>query len=133
MQLVKYPVKCQCGCKAVTTIEVNLFNGEHTIVKPALESNYLEKWEIVSHYKTLKNFDKYPTWDKLHKQRAMKRAGEILRFFGMLEDRIGVAKECMTETNKRAVDGGWNWTLETITKIGPDWLAAKEKKAAGRR
>lgn len=133
MTVVTYQVPCGCGCKAVTAVEVNLINGEHRVLRPKGESTYGEKWQIVLHYKALKGYDKLPTWDRLHKARAMKGAKQILAFFACLPDPVGVAKECMDDTAKRAQAGGWPWTLETILKVGPDWLIDKQKKIGGRR
>ena len=120
---LKMALRCEsCGADHVLTL---LPRAKHTWkLKPA--STYPEKMALVKHYKILKEYDRFPTWDQLHKGRAMKRAGQIYRFFAILKDPVGVSKECMTDINRRADKEGWNWNLETILKMAPDWLTKKQ-------
>lgn len=125
MQIVNYPVPCEC-CGEVTTLQVNLFTGEHkTLTK--IKTNGRDMWHLVETYKKIKGYDTMPTWDKINRPRHMAAAKKILIFFAPLEDPIGIAKECMAETDERAKKEGWSWTLETILKIADRWLLEKQK------
>lgn len=124
MQLVNYPVKCSCG--ETTILQVNLFNGQHEILKkPGPGSGPI--MAIVGHYKKLKRYDTIPTWDKDYRPRACAVAKKILHFFRKLEDPVGVAMECMNDLSLKAEREGWYWTLETVVKRAPDWIVEKSK------
>lgn len=128
MKEIKIIVKCT-ACGEEHQMKVNLFNGTHTF-KSMPAGTYVEKLAIIIHYKRLKGFDKMPNWDKVHKPRAMKSAKLVFRFFSDLEDPVDVAREIMDDTCKRAEREGWNWTLETIVKMAPEWLVDKQKGKA---
>ena len=126
MQLVNYPIVC-CNCKEETVIQVNLWNGEHKIIKNSEVKLGLWKMKsMVEGYKDIKGSDTMPTWDKAHAPRAMAAAKRILRFFSKLEDPVGVSIECLEDTAKQAKEQGWTWTIETVLKRADKWLADKQ-------
>jgi hypothetical protein len=124
---VQIPVQCGCGCKVTTTLLVNLWTGENRILKAKGPTGYAEKMAIIDHYKKLRGYDKLPSWDRAHKPRAMKRAGELLAFFSMLEDPVGVAKECLTSIFNECQQKGWAFFFEKVNERAPDWLIQKQK------
>lgn len=127
MQIVNYPVRCEC-CGETTTLQVNLFTGEHKILKKPEDFSYRQKWDIVEHYKKVKGFDTIPTWDKTNKGRALKAAKAVLKFFAVVNDPVGVAKECLSETAEKYKQHDWFWNLEMIpTRIAPEWILEKQK------
>lgn len=126
MQIVKIPIPCH-NCGEENAVEVNLFTGEHKQLKPPPVAGFRELIALVDHYKRLKGFDAFPTWDSQYKGRSMKAAKQILRFFRKLPEPVEVARECISEISARATKEGWSWTIETVVKMAPDWLAAKAK------
>lgn len=135
MQVVTYDVPCE-ECKAVRKIQVNLWNGEHKLLKTKTVGSwtYGQKWAVVSRYKELKGFTRelFPNWDVKNRGRFLKVAGNLLDRFASLADPVAIAIEALEATHEAASDprsGGWNWTLETVDKRADEWLAKKQKGA----
>ena len=126
MFTVKIPFGCP-DCNAKFNMLWDPTRAKHEF-KRVPDSTFGEKVRLIGVYKGLKGYDKLPSWDRLHRGRAMKIAGKILKFFSMLDKGDEVAAECLVGIHDRAKREGWNWTLDTVVKMAPDWLIAKQGK-----
>ena len=127
MKEVNLPVKCS-SCGESATIRVNLWTGDYKQLPPAAEkpARFADLSRVVDAYKSLKGFDRFPTWDKMYRARAMAAAKKLLRFFARLTDPAGVSMECMQEKAGEFKKANLHWSLETIVAHAPDWLARKQ-------
>jgi hypothetical protein len=126
VQEINITVDCP-ECNEKLQVFLNTFTAEHYVKRLVKPANYFQLLEVVEHYKAIKGFDKFPTWDSTHKPRAMKAAKMLLRFFKRLEDPLGVAKECISEKGEEFSAKGLSWSLETIFQHAPEWLLRKVK------
>jgi len=124
MHILKLELKC-LSCDEKHQLTLNTMTAQHKWKREPIP--YGDLWEIVVQYKKLKGYDTLPNWDRQYKGRALKRAGQIYRFFKMLKEPVEVSQECLEYVHQRAEREHWTWTLETVVKMAPDWLVAKQK------
>jgi len=113
------------SCKQALTFKLDLSTMKHEI-REVPASTFGEKMRLITHFKRLKGYDKLPNWDQQYRGRAMSAATKILKFFAMLDDKVGIAIECLNDIHRIAEKDGWDWTLETVAKRAPDWLIRKQ-------
>lgn len=128
MQTIRHDVACP-SCKTKTKVEVNLYNGELTIIKAKAKPDVALRFALVDHYKKLKEItdDNIPGWEGANRARAMVSAEKILRAFDGLPDPLAISKECMEDTDTASRRGGWPWSIDTVWKRAEAWLLEKQK------
>lgn len=127
-RVVKVPFSCPC-CRSEYVIEFDIDRAKHQILESG-NATFQEMITVIAAYKKIKGYDRIPTWDSVHRPRALAASKKLLRFFKKTAAPVEIAIECIEDSYEQARRQGWleMFTLETVVKRAPDWILDKQKR-----
>jgi len=130
MDQVKQNVKCpNCDCQV--DLIISEFGGK-VVVEPPEASPYVDKKELIEHYKRTKGFTKEAglAWDREHRLRAFHHAKKILAAIPVVETAKRAVGWTADEWRRRRLGQGNEWNLGTVEKWVAEFLVDEARRKA---
>ncbi len=128
MDQVKQKVKCpNCDCQV--DLVISEFGGK-VIVQPPEASPYVDKKDLIEHYKKLKGFTEAAgkAWDQEHRLRAFHHAKKILAAIPVVETAKRAIGWTADEWRRRKLGAGNEWNLATVEKWVAEFLVDEARR-----
>ncbi len=127
MDHVKQKVRCpNCDCNV--DLVISEFGGK-VIVEPPEASPFVDKKELIEHYKKVKGFSGPAgiAWDKEHRLRAFHHAKKILAAIPVVETAKRAVGWTADEWKRRRLGSGNEWNLATVEKWVAEFLVEEAR------
>lgn len=128
MENIKHKLRCP-NCDFENKIVSSEFGGKLEIEK--LSSSYLDKKELIDHYKLVKKYTGAAgsAWDIKHRDRAFLHAKNILRAIPTLDTAKRAIGWTADEYRRRGL-GTNGWSIATVEKWVAEFLVDEARRAA---
>lgn len=130
MDNVKQTVKCP-HCDNRLDLVIGEFGGKVEVEQPET-SPYVDKKELIEHYKRVKGFKAAAgaAWDKEHRARAFHHAKKILAAIPVVETAKRAIGWTADEWVRRRLGTGNEWNLATVEKWVAEFLVDDARRKA---
>ncbi len=130
MDQVKQKVTCP-SCDCPVHLLISEFGGK-VVVEPPEASPYVDKKDLLEHYKKIKGFSgpAGAAWDKEHRLRAFHHAKKILAAIPVVETAKRAINWTADEWKRRRLGSGTEWNLATVEKWVAEFLVDEAKTKA---
>ncbi len=129
MDQVKQKVKCP-NCDCSVDLVISEFGGK-VVVEPPEASPYVDKKDLIEHYKKVKGFTAAAgtAWDREHRLRAFHHAKKILAAIPVVETAKRAIGWTADEWVRRRLGQGNEWNLGTVEKWVAEFLVDEKRRS----